>query len=123
MAEYVIKVADFTETPGGRWRKDGQYSGEEFRDSILTPTLTTAHETRGTVVILLDGVAGYGSSFLEEVFGGIVRSKLLPPDEIAAILNVRANDAALEGFKADALRYLPLPLERVTFAKLPSMTT
>lgn len=65
-----INIAnDFSVYPGGRYRKDGDYSGEEFRESLLLP----AFENNDKVEIELDGTRGYGSSFLEESFGGLVR--------------------------------------------------
>ena len=34
----IIKVAtEYSKTPGGRTRKDGPYSGEDFRETILIP--------------------------------------------------------------------------------------
>lgn len=66
----TIDIAnDFSPFPAGRNRADGRYSGEAFRDDLLLPALKSTEH----VVILFDGAAGYGSSFLEEVFGGLVR--------------------------------------------------
>lgn len=59
----------FSRYPAGRAAEDGPYSGESFRENFLVPALTTAD----AVEILLDDTAGYGSSFLEEVFGGLIR--------------------------------------------------
>ena len=70
----VIKVRDFTEFPGPRYRKDGPFSGEEFREVQLRPALSDALKNGGLVTVELDGVAGYGSSFTEEAFGGLLRS-------------------------------------------------
>ncbi len=66
----VIDVAaSFTTTPGGRYRREGEWSGEEFREDILEPALHDGAE----VIVDLDGPEGFTTSFLEEVFGGIVR--------------------------------------------------
>lgn len=62
---------DFSEYPAGRFRKDGRYTGEVFREDHLIPKL----EQYDTIEINLDGAMGYGSSFLEEAFGGLVRIK------------------------------------------------
>ncbi|WP_209980309.1 MULTISPECIES: STAS-like domain-containing protein [Pseudomonas] len=62
---------DFSEYPAGRYRVDGKNSGEVFRDDLLVPTL----EKNDIVEINFDGSMGYGSSFLEEAFGGLVRLK------------------------------------------------
>ncbi|MBV4368166.1 MULTISPECIES: STAS-like domain-containing protein [Erwiniaceae] len=64
----IIEVKKFSKYPGPRYKKLGDYSGEEFRDDILAPALK-----EGDVAVDFDGVYGYGSSFLEEAFGGLVR--------------------------------------------------
>lgn len=65
----TISIAeDFTKYPGGRYRKFGKGSGEEFRD-FLIPYM----DRKEPLTIVLDGTAGYSSSFLEEAFGGLVR--------------------------------------------------
>lgn len=65
-----INIANqFSPFPGGRYISDGEYSGEEFRTRFLVPAL----KAREKIVLELDGTRGYGSSFLEEVFGGLVR--------------------------------------------------
>lgn len=61
---------DFSRHTGLRYKRHGEYSGEEFRDNYLIPAL----QEEGTVSIELDGSKGdYGPSFLEEAFGGAVR--------------------------------------------------
>ena len=66
----TISIAnDFTKYPGGRYRKHGKGSGEEFREEYLVPNI----EKQEQITIVLDGTAGYSSSFLEEAFGGLVR--------------------------------------------------
>lgn len=66
-------VNNFTDLPGARYRSQGSYSGEEFRDTILYPKFKEALEKNETLTVILDGGYGYGSSFLEESFGGLVR--------------------------------------------------
>ncbi|MBE6119211.1 MAG: DUF4325 domain-containing protein [Erysipelotrichaceae bacterium] len=69
-----INIArDFTKTPGGRFKKEGKHSGQEFRDTILIPEYEKAVENNEVLRVNLDGGYGYGSSFLEESFGGLVR--------------------------------------------------
>lgn len=65
----IINVKDFSKYPGPRYIRLGDFSGEEFRDNILIPAL----KQDGEVTVNFDGVYGYGSSFLEEAFGGLVR--------------------------------------------------
>jgi STAS-like domain of unknown function (DUF4325) len=60
---------DYTRYPAGRYISDGSFSGQRFRDELLVPALHQADK----VEVHLDGTLGYGSSFLEEAFGGLVR--------------------------------------------------
>lgn len=70
----TIKISrDFTDTPGGRYIIEGEYSGEDFRDRLLYPKLLEAKGKGEILTIDFDGSYGYGTSFLEEAFGGIVR--------------------------------------------------
>lgn len=62
---------DFSKSPVGRFRSDGPTSGVVFREEHLLPAL----EAYDVVDVVLDGSNGYGSSFLEEAFGGLVRAK------------------------------------------------
>ena len=72
MSEQIINVAkEFTDRPFGRFRKDdNERSGEVFREDMLIPALKK-HER---VIVDLSGSNFYSSSFLEEVFGGLIRS-------------------------------------------------
>ena len=76
MSTQVISIAkDFSPTPAGRYRSDGPFPGEKFRDDLLLPALRRDAEH---VTVELDGTAGFGSSFLEEAFGGLVRCGINP---------------------------------------------
>jgi hypothetical protein len=72
----TLSVAkDFSPTPGGRYRRQGPNSGEEFREEVLLPRFEEAERTKTLLLIDLDGGLGYASSFLEEAFGGLARLK------------------------------------------------
>jgi len=69
----TINIAmEFSSTPGARYRSDGPYSGEEFREAILETALQESGPD-ACVEIVLDGTEGYATSFLEEAFGGLAR--------------------------------------------------
>ena len=68
---------DFSSTPGPRYIREGDFSGELFRNEILLPIITEAIENKLKVIVDLDGTAGYGTSFLEESF---FRGMLTPND-------------------------------------------
>ena len=63
----------FSKYPGPRFRKEGEKSGEEFREEILEKLFDQCLENNKILLINLDGGAGYGTSFLEEAFGGLAR--------------------------------------------------
>lgn len=70
----TINIAkEFSETPGPRYRKNGKFSGEEFREDLLIPQYDEAIKSKEKLTIILDGGYGYPSSFLEEAFGGLAR--------------------------------------------------
>jgi len=67
----TIKISkDFSPFPAGRCITDGNFSGEKFRNDILIPAI----ENNDVICIDFDGGFGYASNFLEEVFGGLIRS-------------------------------------------------
>lgn len=69
----IINVAaEFTTTPGGRFKNDGEFSGEEFREKFLVPKYNSLTDGQ-KLIVNLDGGDGYAISFLEEAFGGLVR--------------------------------------------------
>ena len=89
--ETVDVARDFSRLPGGRFARLGPYSGEEFRRNVLVPALMRVRETGGHVVVRLDGVAGYPASFLEEAFGGLVRSEGFAAEELNRIMRIDAD--------------------------------
>lgn len=64
-------ASDFTDMPIGRYREDGNCSGEVFREEHLLPALRLYGDDE--VIINVDGVYGMGGSFVEEAFGGLIR--------------------------------------------------
>lgn len=102
----TIRVVDFARSPGGRYASDGPYSGELFRDQVLVPELAKAIEAKDVLVVELDGTSGYGSSFLEEAFGGLVRSKRFSTAQIRSHLRVMAHRRVYAPYQALAMRYL-----------------
>jgi hypothetical protein len=64
---------DFTKTPGARYIREGNFSGEEFRQKILLPKYKECVSNNEKLEINFDGCYGYATSFLEEAFGGLVR--------------------------------------------------
>ena len=81
---------DFSRYPAGRYETDGPFSGELFRAKFLVPVLKNNKQ----ITIELDGTAGYGSSFLEEAFGGLVRLGY-SSKQINAAITLNSEDPSL----------------------------
>jgi hypothetical protein len=88
----IVNIAkDFTRYPSGRYKRNGSTSGEEFRDRFLRDPISK----REQVTVDFDGTVGYGSSFLEEAFGGLVRSVRMPSEEILSLLILKSSDESI----------------------------
>lgn len=84
----VISVAEqYSRSPAGRLRTDGPFSGERFREELLLPALQTTGEV---IEVDLTGALGFGSSFLEEAFGGLVRNGYYSAEQLRARLRIRS---------------------------------
>jgi len=70
--DYISVVKDFSPTPRGRNENHGPNNGLRFRQKVLLPRLLSGGEDC-LLVVDLSGTNRYGSSFLEEAFGGLVR--------------------------------------------------
>lgn len=85
----IIKIAnDYSETPLGRYVTDGEFSGERFREEFLRPAL----QQPGEVEVDIDDVEGYGSSFLDEAFGGLIREGYFSAKDLNQRLRVKSCD-------------------------------
>lgn len=87
-----INIAkNFTRFPSGRFKRNGETSGEAFRERFLETPLKNGEE----ITIELDGTIGYGSSFLEEAFGGLVRVLNFSANEIKKKIHLISSDPAI----------------------------
>lgn len=76
MDKLTLFVKDFSRTPGTRYRDEGEksHSGQQFREEYLKPSFDKVLSGEfDKLIINLDGTIGYGTSWLEEVFGGLTR--------------------------------------------------
>ena len=84
-----ITVAnDFSKTPGPRYRSEGLFSGQEFREDFLLPGITKAILLDLALSVDLDLTTGYATAFLEEAFGGLVRVNGVSKKKIRACLSL-----------------------------------
>ncbi|MEQ1933888.1 MAG: STAS-like domain-containing protein [Fimbriimonadaceae bacterium] len=94
---------EFSRTPLGRYHpKDGPNSGERFRREFLTPAL----RSNPVVIVRIDQVEGYGSSFLEEAFGGLVRKEGFTSSDLKSKLQIECLNPDYEFYKAAIWRHI-----------------
>ena len=99
----VVTVGrDFSRFPGGRYRTDGPFSGQQFREEYLTPPLRRGE----SVSLRLEGASGYPSSFLEEAFGGLIREDGFSATDIRTRLSILVSDASFAPYKALIWKYI-----------------
>ena len=68
--------------------RQGQFSGEKFRTSVLVPALQE-HEF---LEVNLDGTAGFGSSFIDEAFGGLVKYENFSRKDLLRRIEIISNE-------------------------------
>lgn len=106
MNEITFNLArDFSVYPGGRFRRDGPHSGEELRDKLVD-LIKRATQEGVKVRVILDGAAGYGASFLEEAFGGLVRNGNFTVENLGRVLVIEAKNAVFRPYKDLAEKYI-----------------
>jgi len=88
----VVNIArDFTRFPVGRYIRNGTTSGEGFRERFLEIPIAKGEHVK----VEFDGTVGYGSSFLEEAFGGLVRKLGLKSEVVLSLLTLESSDASI----------------------------
>ena len=95
----------FSGTPGGRFARHGPDSGEALL-GVLCALLRRAIDAGDRLEVELDGTAGYSAAFLEEAFGGLVRSGMFNREDLRRHLHVHANDPLYETYRLSAEPYM-----------------
>lgn len=99
----IIDISrDFSKVPAGRHKADGDFSGEVFRDELLAPALREYE----SVEVILDNTEGFGSSFLEEAFGGLVRYCGFTKAYLDKHLHLIANSTGAMRYPSRIARYI-----------------
>lgn len=70
--EIIIVAKDFSEYPGPRYIKQGEFSGEEFYVNKLNPVFADCVTNNKILELNLDSTAGFATSFLDEALGELV---------------------------------------------------
>ena len=98
----IVIAETFSPYPAGRFPDDGQFNGTTFRRDQLVPALNDFDR----VEVVFDGVAGFGSSFLEEAFGGLIREEGMEKEVLDARLHLSTSEPDLEDDIELAKRYM-----------------
>lgn len=98
-----ISIAnDFSKFPSGRYYGDGPFSGEKFREEYIVPALKKYDK----VIINIDGVRGFSSSFLEEAFGGIIRNKYFTKEKLKEKLQIKSESKFMINYIEEIWSYI-----------------
>ena len=113
----LVIASEFSPITGGRTPKEGDFSGELFRDEILAPKYKECLNNGERLEIVFDNCYGIGTSFLEEAFGGLVRKyqytdvlkhiELIANDDETILVNVPKYIKAAENALEDKKNKLP----------------
>lgn len=102
----IYIATDFSPYPAGRTGRDGPFNGTRFRKEILVPALIKSARTGENVIVDFDNVRSFGTSFLDEAFGGLVRSEGFQKRDLHNRLVLRATKPIYQTYKRLAVRYI-----------------
>ncbi len=97
---------DFSADPSGRYRTDGDSSGEAFREDCLKEAIMALKVGEKLQIILDDGVLGYGSSFLSEGFAGMVKYGYIDKNELLEKIEIVYTNEDFEFYKNRIVEYI-----------------
>lgn len=72
----------FSEILGGEYKKDGNFSGEEFKEQMLIPIWRLYKDKNDIIEIDMDGTYGVPENWLIGAFGTFVIEEHLKRDDI-----------------------------------------
>lgn len=99
---------DFSKSPGPRYSRQGPMSGELLRRQLVR----LLNASSQSITIILDGTRGFGSSFLDEAFGGLIR------EEGFTLEQVRARISFVSEFDPTYIQEINESLERAVKGNL-----
>ena len=89
----IIIHKDFTDSPGARYRTDGDFSGQEFYEDLLLPKFEKAVKNDGILMVDVDDTWGFASSFISGSFGLLSHKK--GKEAVKKHLQLQSNDPIL----------------------------
>jgi len=73
----IVIATEWSKSPTGRYKSDGKSNGTDFRNKFFNGQINNYD----SFFIDLDGTFGYGSSFLDEAFAGLIREGLITKED------------------------------------------
>lgn len=101
-----ISLVAFSPSLSGRYRSDGDGSGEAFREDILVPAINAALKIGNRVEVEIDSPLGISGAFLDEAFGGLISKGHFTREQIAQTMIITTREAIMEIFARMAIRYI-----------------
>ncbi len=97
---------EFSPDPYGRYRTDGDSSGEAFREDWLKIKIQSLEPSEKLEVIIDDGIEGYGSSFLSESFMGMVQYGYISSQDLLDEIEIVYSGNDYEFYKNKIIKYI-----------------
>lgn len=98
----IAIASDFSDAPWGRFPEDGDFCGEIFRKTVLLPALKESE----SVEVSLDGAEGFGSSFLDEGFAGLIVKEGLSKNDVKNRLSIVTSNTEFQIYVDSIWRYI-----------------
>ena len=93
----------FSDDPAGRYYTDGDGNGEEFREEVLKPIFSTG---KNITINIDNNVEGYGSSFLVEAFGGLIKHGYFKKEYIQERLKITYDNSDFKFYAKKIDQYI-----------------
>jgi len=87
----ILKICqEYSEYTGLRHCSISENSGEDFYHTLLNSSFTEAYKKQEQLIVDLDFVDGYASSFLDEAFGNLVFD--FTKQEVEKLLKIKSDE-------------------------------
>lgn len=90
-----VVAEQFHRRPSGRYRTDGPWSGEKFREDYLVPLIQQAISENKKLLINFDNVSMSASSFIHEAFSGLIVHKHFTKEQLINTLVIESERTAI----------------------------
>lgn len=102
----VSVAADFSAFPSGRTNDDDEFNGTRFRQTVLMPGLERAISQGVKLVVSIDGVKSFGSSFFDEAFAGLVKNGYYTAQQLNSVMEIEAGTVGYQRYRDAIWKYI-----------------